>query len=205
MEATSAAVILLFVFAMFSGMKGDIPKDASARYSPALTQTVDISSVPAGFFAGGGQEARESIDRYVRPRAKKISVEESADVVDAIMRYSEQYDVNPKLITAMIWRESGFDPQSVSSSNAQGLAQLLPSTAAHIGIRDPFSIDEGTKGAVLYLKMMLDKWIGYPNQVALALASYAEGPNQVARAGGAYSDKTAKYINDIISACNSIN
>lgn len=190
---------------MFSGMKGDIPKDPSARNSAPVYQSADVSNVPAGFSAGGGPEARDAIDRYVRPRAKKISVEESSDIVDAIMRYSEQYDVNPKLVTAMIGRESGFDPQSVSSSNAQGLAQLLPSTAAHIGINDPFSIDEGTKGAALYIKMMLDRWVGYPNQIPLALASYAEGPNQIARAGGAYSDQTAKYINDIISGCNSIN
>ena len=121
------------------------------------------------------------------------------------MRYSEQYDVNPKLITAMIFRESAFDPRAVSSSNAQGLAQLLPATAAYIGIKDPFDIDEGVKGAVVYLKMKLDRWSGYPNQIQLALASYAEGPNQVARAGGTYSEKTARYIDDILSACNSIN
>lgn len=205
MEATSVAVILLFVFAIFSGVKGDIPKDRTGLPAVSVSQSADYTGIPATYSAAINSETGNAIDRYIRPRAKKVSIEEISDIVDAIMRYSEQYDVNPKLITAMIGRESGFDPQAVSSSNAQGLAQLLPSTAAHIGISDPFSIDEGTKGAVLYLKMMLDKWVGYPNQIPLALASYAEGPNQVARAGGAYSDKTAKYINDIISACNLIN
>lgn len=205
MEATSVAVILLFVFAIFSGGKGDIPKDRAGLPAVSVSQSADYSGISATYSAAINSETGNAIDRYVRPRAKKVSVEEASDIVDAIMRYSQQYDVNPKLVAAMIGRESGFDPQAVSSSNAQGLAQLLPSTAAHIGIRDPFSIDEGTKGAVLYLKMMLDKWVGYPNQIPLALASYAEGPNQVSRANGTYSDKTAKYIDDIISASNSIN
>lgn len=205
MEATSVAVILLFVFTIFSGIRGDIPKDTQGLPAVSVTRSADHTGISSSYLTSVNSETRDMIDRYVRPRAKKISVEEASEITDAIMRYSEQYDVNPKLVAAMIGRESGFDPQSVSSSNAQGLAQLLPSTAAHIGIRDPFSIDEGTKGAVLYLKMMLDKWVGYPNHIPLALASYAEGPNQIARANGTYSDKTARYIDDIISACNSIN
>lgn len=205
MEAVSAAVIILFVFSIFSGIKGEIPKDPSSRAAQPVSHFVDASSIPATFSGSFDPGVRDAIDRFIRPRAKKISVEEAAEISDAIMRYSEQYDVNPKLITAMIFRESAFDPRAVSSSNAQGLAQLLPATAAYIGIKDPFDIDEGVKGAVVYLKMKLDRWSGYPNQIQLALASYAEGPNQVARAGGTYSEKTARYIDDILSACNSIN
>jgi len=205
LEVTSAAVILLFVFAMFSGMKGNIP-DGGYSSPKSQTQISQMSvNIPAGFSSSVDPQAQDSIYRYIKSRAKKISVDDMALLSESVMKYSQQYDVNPKLVTAMIDRESGFDPQAVSSSNAQGLAQLLPSTAAHIGINDPFSIDEGTKGAALYLKMMLDKWVGYPNQVPLALASYAEGPNQVARSGGNYSDKTAQYINDIVQRYGLIN
>ncbi|MDD4050214.1 MAG: transglycosylase SLT domain-containing protein [Candidatus ainarchaeum sp.] len=201
MEAISAAVILLFVFSIFSGIKGDIPKDPASRSAQPARHVVDASSIPATFSASYDPGIKDAIDRFVRPRAKKVSVEEAEQISDAIMRYSEQYDVNPRIVTAMIFRESAFDPRAVSSSNAQGLAQLLPATAAYIGIKDPFDIDEGVKGAALYLKMKLDRWAGYPDQIKLALASYAEGPNQVARAGGAYSEKTAKYIDDILREC----
>lgn len=192
------------MFSIFSGIKGDIPKDPSSRSAQPARHYVDVSSIPATFSASFDPGLKDAIDRFIRPRAKKVSVEEADQISEAIMRYSEQYDVNPKIVTAMIFRESAFDPRAVSSSNAQGLAQLLPSTAAYIGISDPFDIDQGVKGAVLYLKMKLDRWTGCPDQIRLALASYAEGPNQVARAGGAYSEKTARYIDDILREALSI-
>jgi len=205
LEGISAAVILLFVFAMFSGIRGNIPEGGYSSQKN-YTQSSQISvNIPTDFSSSADPQAQDTIYRYIKTRAKKISVDDMSLISESVMKYSQQYNINPKLVTAMIDRESGFDPASVSSSNAQGLAQLLPSTAVHIGINDPFSIDEGTKGAALYLKMMLDKWVGYPNQVPLALASYAEGPNQVARAGGNYSEKTAQYVNDIIQNYNSIN
>jgi soluble lytic murein transglycosylase-like protein len=203
LEATGAIIILLFVGTIFSSLGGknvQPPKEP-----PRYVSKIDYATLPSAFFTTStDSNTKDQISKYVIARAKKISRDDVDLLLESIMQYGQQYDVNPKLTTALIDRESGFDPLSVSSSNARGLAQLLPATAAHIGIRDPFSIDEGTKGACLYFRMMLDSWTGYPNQVPLALASYAEGANQVKRAGGTYSDKTAQYIKDIIVKANSI-
>lgn len=166
---------------------------------------IDVSTLPPATYTQAlDPETESAVSRYIASHAKKISQDDARTISDAVIKYCQQYDINPKLLTGMIERESGFDPTCVSPSNAQGLAQLLPSTAAGIGIRDPFDLDQGVKGSALYLRMMMDRWPGYPNQVALALASYAEGPNQVSRNGAAYSEATAGYIRDIINICNSI-
>jgi soluble lytic murein transglycosylase-like protein len=205
MEATGIIVLAVFVVTILSSMGGRVPSDRPSLPQQNQTIQIDISTLPpATYTQSYDSETEGAVIRYVALKAKKVSVDDARRMSEAIMRYSQQYDVNPKLLTGMIERESGFNPECVSSSNAQGLGQLLPSTASHIGIRDPFDIDEGVKGAALYLRMMMERWPGYPNQVALALASYAEGPNQVSRSGGAYTDATAGYIRDIVNITNSI-
>lgn len=204
MDVTGAAVVLIFLYAIFSGWGGKMPE---GQYPPAnFGSSVEIvANIPVSYTAVSDSNLQDSISRFTVLRAKKLSRDQIDQVVASILKYGQQYDVNPKLVAAMIDRESGFNPEAVSSSNAQGFAQLLPSTAAHIGIRNPFDPDEGVKGASLYLKMMMDRWIGYPNQATLALASYAEGPNQISRSGGKFTDATAKYIRDIYTKYASIN
>ena len=204
MDATGAVVVLIFMYSILSGLGGKMPE--SGYQAPVAGYSTEITSnVPVTYTAVYDAGLQDSISRFAVLRAKKLSRDQIDQVVGSILKYGQQYDVNPKLVAAMIDRESGFDPNAVSSSNAQGFAQLLPSTAAHIGIRDPFDIDEGVKGASLYLKMMLDRWTGYPNQSVLALASYAEGPNQITRSGGKYSEATGRYIRDIFNKYASIN
>lgn len=205
MEATATIVVLLFVLTIFSTIKdGSFQKPGK----PPVSQTIQIEStrnIPPTYTASFDSNTQDAILRYVKLHAKKISADDISLLSDSLMKYGKQYDINPKLVAALIDRESSFNPSSVSSSNAQGLAQLLPSTAAHIGISNMQDIDEGTKGASLYLRMMLDRWVGYPNQVELALASYTEGSNQIMRAGGAYTASTAGYIKDIAQNYFSIN
>ena len=208
MSGTAVAVLLLFVFSLVSSSR--ISPGHQQYKSPAkFQQTMQISLEnlpPADFNAVATDEAsvQNSITRYVLTHGSKLSRDELDKMVSATMTYSKQYNVNPKLVVAMIDRESGFNPMAVSTSGAMGFAQLLPSTAAGIGIRDPHDIDEGTKGAALYLKMMLDRWAGNPNQVPLALGSYAEGYTAVMKKGG-YSDATAAYIRDILNNYNAMN
>lgn len=205
MSSTGIIVIVIFVVTMISSFSGRGPSDRPGSSDRSQTVQIDVTTLPpATYSASYDSETEGAVTRYITSKAKKISPDDSRKLAEAVLKYSQQYDLNPKLLTGMIERESGFNPECVSSSNAQGLAQLLPSTAAHIGIRDPFDIDEGVKGAAMYLRMMMDRWPGYPNQVALGLASYAEGPNQVSRNGGTYSDATAGYIRDIANIANSI-
>jgi hypothetical protein len=131
---------------------------------------------------------------------RKTTSDISAENITAnILQYSKEFSVDPKLVAALISRESGFNPRAVSSSGAIGLGQLLPQTANFLGIDDPFDPGKNILGTAKYLKFQLDRFNNTENQIELALASYAEGYYNIINSGGIYSEKTAKYIDDILN------
>lgn len=133
---------------------------------------------------------------------KRLNQEQIDLIVGSVWKSGSQYDIDPVLLASLIYRESKFYPQAVSRSGAIGLGQLLPSTAKHIGISDPYDIEQNIQGTAFYLKQMMDIWSGYKKQVSLALASYKEGIGRVKRSGGTYTGHTQRYINDILTACD---
>lgn len=90
-----------------------------------------------------------------------------------------KHGVDPGLLAALVEHESGFDPGVRSHAGAIGLGQLMPGTAAGLGV-DPTDPAQNLDGAARYLKQQLDRFGG----ADLALAAYNAGPNRVAQAGG---------------------
>ncbi len=95
-----------------------------------------------------------------------------------ISKYSQQYRVDPSLIRAVMRHESGYNTQAVSPKGAQGLMQLMPGTAALMGVRDPFDPEQNIAGGVGYLRHCLDR---FGHNVPLAVAAYNAGPEAVAK------------------------
>ena len=85
-----------------------------------------------------------------------------------------------RLFTAMISAESAFDPTAVSSAGALGLGQLMPETAAGLGVQDPFDPAQNLDGAARYLIAQLERF----GSIELALAAYNAGPERVTEHGG---------------------
>ena len=81
---------------------------------------------------------------------------------------------------AVIAAESLFDSRAVSKKGAQGLMQLMPATAAALGVEDPMVAEQNVNGGVRYLRAMLDRY----DDMSHALAAYNAGPTAVDRYRG---------------------
>ena len=118
---------------------------------------------------------------------------------------AEREGVNPKLVRALVKRESAGKPCAVSPKGAQGLMQLMPATQSDLGISDPFDAEANVNGGVRYLKQMLDR---YEGNTALALAAYNAGPQRVAAGPGSKLPdipETQAYVVAILADLNEEN
>src|SRR5687767_11980708 len=94
------------------------------------------------------------IGRYGRPTAVLSCRGKTSDMLDAraaqyrplIERYGTNYQVDPALITAVMRTESCFDHKAVSRVGARGLMQLMPYTAAELGVSDSFDPEQNIRG-----------------------------------------------------------
>ena len=77
-----------------------------------------------------------------------------------VLDASQRENVSPKLVQAIIRKESGGKPCAVSSKGAEGLMQLMPATQVDLGVRDPFDPADNISAGVRYLRQMLDRYDG---------------------------------------------
>jgi soluble lytic murein transglycosylase-like protein len=104
--------------------------------------------------------------------------------------------IDPALLAGLIRQESGFNANAVSPAGARGLTQLMPGTAAGLGVTNPSDPAQSIEGGAKYLAQQLQRFGGDP---ARALAAYNAGPGAVERFGGVppYAE-TQHYVQNIL-------
>jgi soluble lytic murein transglycosylase-like protein len=118
-------------------------------------------------------EATEAPEAECSPLAEV----ELTPLIDAA---AQTHSVEPKLLRAVMERESAFRPCAVSPKGAQGLMQLMPDTAGELGVEDAFDPKQNIDGGARFLKQLLDK---YKGDLPLALGAYNAGPTTVDQTG----------------------
>jgi hypothetical protein len=122
--------------------------------------------------------------------------EKSWNVDEAIRRHAGLHQLNPELVRAVIKAESDFDPMALSRSGAMGLMQLMPQTAAEVGVTNPYDIEANIGGGTRYLRYLLDRFDG---NLMLALAAYNAGPVSVERNRGIPPiQETREYVGKVL-------
>lgn len=114
-----------------------------------------------------------------------LTAAQSQDMATHVLLMSSYYSLDPRLLVAIVGVESNWRTGAVSSTGAQGLGQLMPSTANELGVLSA-DVYENLDGTARYLRRMVQHSYAEAGdgRYRLALASYNAGPQAVARFGG---------------------
>ncbi len=112
-----------------------------------------------------------------------------------VAAYARHYGLPIGFVRAIVEQESGWHPCAVSLKGAVGLMQLMPSTAARLGVRDRCNVNENVSGGVLYLAWLMHRFQG---DLRLVAAGYIAGEDVVTRRGLAYGNpEVMAYVSRI--------
>jgi Transglycosylase SLT domain len=133
-------------------------------------------------------------EEVVLPR---VLVAPPSKAVDTLVSDAcDRNNLDPDLVNSVIAAESGFNPKAVSRKGAQGLMQLMPNTAAALGIRDAMNPAANVEGGTRYLRELLER---FQYDLAKALAAYNAGPERVQQYGGLPPyPETVAYVRRIL-------
>lgn len=151
----------------------------------------DLAAYTARWQAGRDRYEKSGTPAWLKARAKAHQAQAASAKTAPLGGPRSPYDpliaaaavkhgVDPNLAKAMAWQESRIQPGKTSRSGARGIFQLMPSTAAGLGV-DPDDPAQNIEGGIRYFKQQLDRFGGDP---LLALAAYNAGPGAVKKFGG---------------------
>jgi hypothetical protein len=157
----------------------------------SLTETAKITPPEKAKAAESVKPAQEK-NYYVESGA--LSNVPFSEIISA---KCDKYNVDPSLVKSIIKAESNFNPQAVSPKGARGLMQLMPSTAADMGVRKIFDPEQNIDGGVKYLRYLLKNFNG---DVELSVAAYNCGEGKVIRNGMCVPaiPETKKYVRKVM-------
>jgi len=181
---------------MSMDFEGDILR-IQARIDQIIGVSDDQSAQPpipnapqTGRFSALVQQAMQGQEGAAAPMAPTA-------IDQLVQTNSQAWGVDPDLIRAVMANESAFNPNATSSAGAQGLMQLMPETAASLGVADAYNPEQNVWGGTRYLRSMLDRFGG---NMTKAVAAYNAGPNAVEQYGGIPPyPETQSYVENVLN------
>jgi len=125
----------------------------------------------------------------------------NAQILQLLVDAANKYGLDPNLVIAVATQESGGNPNAVSPVGAQGVMQLMPATAAQLGVTNPLDPSQNIDAGVRYLSQLMDQFDG---NTQLALAAYNWGPGHVSKYGFSnWPAETTNYVSKILASIQS--
>jgi hypothetical protein len=167
-------------------------EDNYIEFSPTEIATIELVPDPPPVVAPVAPTA---------PSSPAIPTQLSAgDLQEMLARAGTEHNIDVDLLASVVKAESDGNSQAVSRAGAQGLMQLMPATAASMGVKDSFQPEQNVRGGSAYLDALLTR---YHDNLALALAAYNAGPAAVDKYHGIppYTE-TQVYVARVIHEFN---
>lgn len=198
MSIRSIIIIVIAFFMLFT---------TSFTYAPVKNMNDDIDYLECGDDKSTDEQflKKDTLKEKQLPKTKiiidiikelsDIQLEEAVEIANLIVNYSDSYELEPLWMLAIMYTESEFKNDAVSSENARGLMQLIPSTASYYGVTESqlhspaINIDIGFQ----YYRYLLDI---YKDQ-RMATIAYNQGPGNVNR--GTYKTWYHERVSDAYS------
>jgi LysM repeat protein len=156
-----------------SRMLGD-----AGRWKEILDANPDILKTPEGLQPGMVLKLPDGAKEVLRPRADEPGEEpamQGGQLWDMAREFGRKYNLDPRLIMAVVEKESNGNPRARSHVGARGLMQLMPGTARELGVTDPYNARQNMDAGSRYLKQMIREF----GDVRLGLMAYNWGPGNV--------------------------
>ena len=116
---------------------------------------------------------------YIKERTSVSTRFHTTDKYDKLIsNASKEFNVDSRLLKAMIKAESDFDPRAISRKGAMGLMQIMPENFKMLNIDNPFDPWQNIRAGARYFKKLYERFNG---KLALSLAAYNAGPTAVDR------------------------
>ncbi len=191
--------------------------EAAARtfHQPGLTPGAAEATAHAAGAGSGGYYAASTdewaqfrsyvnLARHLNPR---LSEQEASLIAQCLFAYCARFGVPRPVMASVIYAESRFNPRAKSPAGALGLCQLMPGTAAGMGLSSPYDINQSIYGGTLYLARQMQRFYPRAGQRCLehALAAYNAGPGAVEEYNGVppYAE-TQRYIRTVARMCSEL-
>ena len=140
-----------------------------------------------------GRSAYRSVQEKTSGKREKPPQKTGVSVyMDLIEEYSVLHAVDPNLVMAVVQAESGGNPNALSPKGAAGLMQLMPATAAALGVENRFDPEENIASGIRYLSELLNRF----KSVEVALWAYNAGPTAVRQ--GRMPLETQEYVPKVL-------